>query len=70
MEQSIEAKEKITTKDVYLRLIMLEAKMETTTTGIRGDICNLQSHFERRLWVMAILHTIQIILFVFLLTRP
>jgi hypothetical protein len=59
-----EPKEKITTKDVYLKLVLLEARMTATTSGIRGDILGLRRYFDRWLWVMAILNIVQILLYI------
>ena len=53
---------KITVKDVYLKLLLLEIKMDTTVSGIRTDLSRTASHFDRWLWVMVVLNVIQILI--------
>lgn len=55
---------RITAKDVYLKLIMLEMKMDSTTNGLREDLRKMSSHFDRWLWVMVALNTLQILVYV------
>lgn len=55
---------RITAKDVYLKLIMLEMKMDSTTNGLREDLRKIYSHFDRWLWVMVALNTLQILVYV------
>jgi len=54
--------ETITVKDVYLKLLLLEIKMDTTVSGIRTDLSRTTSHFDRWLWVMVVLNVIQILI--------
>jgi len=53
---------KITVKDVYLKLLLLEIKMDTTVSGIRTDLSRTTSHFDRWLWAMVILNVVQILI--------
>ena len=55
---------RITAKDVYLKLIMLEIKMDSTTNGLREDLRKMSSHFDRWLWVMVALNILQILVYV------
>ncbi len=54
--------ETITVKDVYLKLLLLEIKMDTTVSGIRTDLSRTTSHFDRWLWAMVILNVVQILI--------
>jgi len=55
---------RITAKDVYFKLIMLEMKMDSTTNGLREDLRKIYSHFDRWLWVMVALNILQILVYV------
>jgi len=55
---------RITAKDVYLKLIMLEMKMDFTTNELREDLRKIYSHFDRWLWVMVALNILQILVYV------
>ena len=55
---------RITAKDVYLKLIMLEMKMDFTTNGLREDLRKIYSHFDRWLWAMVALNILQILVYV------
>jgi len=55
---------KITAKEVYLKLIMLEAKMDTTRNDLHCDINKLERHFEKWLWAMVALNILQILVYV------
>ena len=55
---------RITAKDVYLKLIMLEIKMDSTTNGLREDLRKIYSHFDKWLWPMVALNILQILVYV------
>jgi hypothetical protein len=54
---------RITAKDVYFKLIMLEMKMDSTTNGLREGLRKIYSHFDRWLWIMVALNILQILVY-------